>query len=80
MLQAKTVCRLAEEASEIFYPAQVAANRGLSIVAALEFFQHDLAKMGYKHLLCPTPYTGRQIQRSPGQRLCSCRLFVPNVI
>jgi len=43
VLQAKTVPRLGDEAGEILHPAQVVADRGVSIVAALEFFQHDLA-------------------------------------
>jgi hypothetical protein len=43
MLKAKPVGRLAEETGKVLDPPQVVADRGVGVVTALEFLQHDLA-------------------------------------
>jgi hypothetical protein len=69
---------------EVFDGANVTIDGGLSVVVTLQFFEHDLAKMGHRETLLSLPAALDQLtqtarlrhaQASAVPRLCSSRVL-----
>src|ERR1019366_5562537 len=61
VLWAQLFGRTVEIPGEMFDGANVTIYGGLSVVATLKFFEHDLAKMGHREILLSLPATLDQI-------------------
>src|ERR1022692_3590271 len=61
----QAVRRAAESSRKIFHYPDVTAYGSLSVIATLEFFQHNFSEMGHRDLLVTQTYPNREATTAP---------------